>query len=148
MYTKKSLSLFAIFSLLLLAFSCSTNNDEKAEKFPYQFVNSKTEIVGNNQNKMDLFVHSGDMNIDTLTAFCKSQKNKFKTGTFYYVVIFDSKENAVFPNNPLTAEYGMDEEPQKHIRAFYTYNKLNGYSKLNYYEKNKWESTANTIDIK
>jgi len=96
---------------------------------------------------MDLFAYSRDLNIDTLKAFCKSQRNKFETGTFYYVVIFDSKENAVFPNNPLTAEYGIDEEPQKHIRAFYTYNKLNEYSKLDYYEKNKWESTANTVVV-
>jgi len=145
MYTQKKI-LFAIFSLLLIVISCSTNN-EVEEKFPYQFVDTKSETEGNNQNKMDLFAYSGDLNIDTLKAFCKSQRNKFETGTFYYVVIFDSKENAVFPNNPLTAEYGIDEEPQKHIRAFYTYNKLNEYSKLDYYEKNKWESTANTVVV-
>lgn len=147
MYTKKLFSLFAFSSLLFFIISCSTNNNEKEQKFPYQFIDAKAETAGNNQNKMDLFAYSGDLNIDTLKAFCISQRNKFETGTFYYVVIFDTKDNAVFPNNPLTAEYGMDEEPQKHIRAFYTYNKLNGYSKLDYYEKNKWESTANTIDI-
>lgn len=68
-------------------------------------------------------------------------------GTFHYIVFFDAKDNATFPNNPMTAFYGIDEEPQKHIKAYYEYNRLNGYSKLHVYETNSWESIATTYDL-
>jgi len=108
---------------------------------------SKTEAAGNNMNKMELFTTPDNLNIDTLKMFCKDKKGDMTSGTFHYLVFFDSKGNAVFPNNPMTAFYGMDEEPQKHIRAYYEYNRLNGYSKLHVYETNSWESKATTFDL-
>lgn len=141
--------------LVLIATSCSTETEgetkeeTKKEEFtyPYEFINSKSELDGSDVNEMELFAYSGEISIDTLKMFCKEKKQKFTTGVFYYIVIFDKKENAVFPNNPMTAFYGMDEEPQKHIRAYYEYNRLNGYSKLNFYEKSSWESSAKSHDI-
>ena len=115
--------------------------------YPYKFMDSKTETLGNNKNRMELYSYSGELNIDSLKMFCKEHKDKFLSGTFYFLVIFDNVENVIFPTNPFTAEYGIDEEPQKHIKALYTFNRLNGYSKLDYYENNKWESVANSVDI-
>ncbi|MCD4745026.1 MAG: hypothetical protein K8R58_01870 [Bacteroidales bacterium] len=137
-----------VFGILALIFaSCSTGTKKETIQFPYEFVNSKTETAGNNENKMDLYAYSGELNIDTLKMFCKKHKDEFSLGTFYYLVVFDSKKNAVFPSNSFTAAYGIEEEPQKHIRAFYTYNRLNGYSKLDFYKENKWESVAKSEDI-
>lgn len=97
---------------------------------------------------MDLYVYTGSsLILDTLKTLCKDNKQKFTIGKFYYLVVFDSAENAVFPKDPFTSEYGIEEIPQKHIRAIYTYNRVNGYSKLNYYNSNRWEGTAKSDDI-
>lgn len=111
----------------------------------YEFINTKTETTDG--NKIDLYVYSGNLNLDTLKTLCKENKQKFTSGKFYYLVVFDSKENAVFPKDPFTAEYGMEETPQKHIRAIYTYNRINGYSKLDYYDTNRWEGTSKTEEL-
>lgn len=144
----KTLRTLIVLSAVII-YGCSGNQQTKSidnkPDFPFEYVDSKSESGGD--NKMDLYAYSGTINTDSLKLFCKEQKGKYTNGVFYYLVIFDSKENASFPNNPMTAFYGMDEEPQKHIRAYYTYNRLNGYSKLNNYEKNSWESSAEVIDI-
>jgi cephalosporin-C deacetylase-like acetyl esterase len=129
---------------LLTIVSCSTS--PKVD-YPYSKINAKTETAGNNTNTMELYTTPETMNLDTLKMFCKEKKDNMSTGAFHYLVFFDSKDNAVFPNNPMTAFYGIEEEPQKHIRAYFVYNRLNGYSKLNVYETNSWESKASTFDI-
>lgn len=111
----------------------------------YEFVKTKTETTDG--NKMDLYTYSSSLNLDELKALCKENKPKFTSGKFYYLVVFDSTENAVFPKDPFTAEYGMEEVPKKHIKAMYTYNRINGYSKLVYYDSNSWEGTAKTEEI-
>lgn len=112
----------------------------------YQFVNSKTES-DENHNKMDMYTYSGDFDIDNLKTLAQENKAKFNSGTFYYLVVFDNKDNAVFPQDPFTAEYGIEEGPQKHIKAIYTYNKNNGFSEIDYYDTNRWESVAKTVKI-
>ncbi len=121
--------------------------EEQEVSYQYEFIESKTETTGSNTNRMDLYAFSGEIDLMNLKEFLKEKKQGFNNGTFYYVVIFDNQANAIFPQDSFTAAYGLEEEPQKHIRAFYTYNKLNGYSKLDYYEENKWESVAQTEDI-
>ncbi|MBN1532118.1 MAG: hypothetical protein JXA20_05610 [Spirochaetes bacterium] len=137
-----------VFCIVPLSFILACSSQSGSNNYPYKFVNSKIEDVGNNNNKMDLFAFSGKIDVTNLKDFCKTKKNNFKSGTFYFVVIFDDSKNAVFPNSPFTADYGIEEAPQKHIRAYYVYNRVNGYSKLDYYEKNKWESSAISEDIK
>lgn len=105
-------------------------SEKKSEvmKYPYTFLDSKTEEEG--ENKMDIYVADTPLSLDTLKMFCKEMKQGYEYGTFYYVVIFKDREHAAFPNNPFTAQYGMDIEILNHIHAIYEYNRLNGYSKL------------------
>ncbi|MCZ8021402.1 MAG: hypothetical protein O9294_06540 [Cytophagales bacterium] len=132
--------------LLLILIIASCSNISKVQ-YPYTKIESKTEIVGNNTNTMELYSTPNTLNLDTLKMFCKERRDNISSRTFYYLVFFDSKDNAVFPNNPLTALYGTDEKAQKHIRAYFEYNSLNGYSKLHVYETNSWESKKTTFDL-
>ena len=125
----------------MFVIACST---ERRIDYPYTFINQKTE---NGTNTMELYTVPAALNIDTLKMFCLNKKGTISSGTFHYLVFFDAKENAVFPNNPITALYGLDEEPQKHIKAYYIYNRLNGFSELNVYESNSWESKADVIKL-
>lgn len=98
--------------------------------YPYDFINTKSE-----KNAEMLLYSCGDKpNTDTLVMFCKSKKKDFQNGAFHFIVFFDQKGNASFPNNPLTGGHN-DEEQLKHIKAIYTYNYVNGYSKINAYEE-------------
>lgn len=123
--------------------------------YPYKFVNLKYEhigdpkMAGSHVNRMDLYAYSGKFDMDNLTKFLQEKKHQYQFGSeeFYFLVIFDNAANATFPGDPFTAEYGLEEVPQKHIRIFYEFNNLNGYSKLNFYDKNKWESVVKEIDI-
>lgn len=144
----KTLRIFIVLSVTIMCtISCNQHGNSKTsnQTFPYEYIDSKSE--SNGKNKMDLYAYSEKFDIDSLQLFCKQQKKKFTDGTFYYLVIFDSKENASFPNNPMTAFYGMDEEPLRHIRAYFKYNRQNGYSKLTIYEGNAWESAPEIIEI-
>lgn len=155
------------FKTLLIAFivtafisSCGDSNTAKTEttsitsetqkpiEYPFALVDTKKEDRKNDNsyNEMLLFTCGEKPNLDTLQMFCADKKKEFTDGVFHIVVFFDKKENAKFPNNPVTAGY-MDEKPAKHIKALYTFNRVNGYSKLDYYDKNSWESTAKTIEI-
>jgi len=96
---------------------------------------------------MELYTVENEINIDTLKMFCLEKKNDFTNGVFHYIIFFDQKENAVFPSNPFTALYGTDENTMKHIKAYYEYNRMNGYSQLNVFEKNSFESPATTIKL-
>ena len=111
------------------------------KKWPYQFVESKTEQT-RHRDVMDLYAFDGEFDPADLKAFCKERKDKSPAKVFYYVVIFDKAANAKFPSTPFTAQYDGDEEgalKQKHIRAIYCYNKLNGFSELSYHPQNVWE---------
>jgi hypothetical protein len=130
--------------VLLLTFSCS---DTPKINYPYTFVDTKSETSGATENFMELYAIENEINIDTLKMFCLEKKNDFTNGTFHYIVFFDSKENVTFPSNPFTAFYGTDENAMKHIKAYYEYNRMNGYSELRVFEKNSFESPATTIKL-
>ena len=95
---------------------------------------------------MLLYTCGDKPNLDTLKLFCAEKKTEFTDGIFHIVVFFDKKENATFPNNPVTALY-IEDKPMKHIKAVYTFNKANGYSQLDFYEKNSFESPASQNPI-
>jgi hypothetical protein len=126
---------------------------ENKTSYPYKFVKSKDEqigkpnVVGSRVDKMDLYAYSGKFNMADLIKFCQEQKKNFSSNAIYYLVIFDNATNATFPSDPFSSAYGIEETPQKHIRAYYEFNNLNGYSVLNYYDKNKWESRPKETDI-
>lgn len=62
-------------------------------------------------------------------------------------MIFDSAENAKFPTSLFTAQFGADEDSLKHIRAIYEYNRVNGFSELNYYDSNMWSGHATRVKL-
>lgn len=142
------------FSILLttisfiLFLSCSNDNkpDSKNDS-PYEYLDNKQEQAGESYNQMTLYACGDNPEITTMQNFCLDKKQSFTDGVFHILVFFDSKENAVFPSNPITGGY-IEEEPSTHIKAIYTYNRLNGYSKLDFYQQNYWESPSNTYDIK
>ena len=115
----------------------------EVRKWPYQFVATKTERDGL-RDVMDLYSFSGKFDMMELEAFCRERKERSPAKAFYYVVIFDDPTNAVFPNNPFTATFNEEREA-KHVRAIYCYNRLNGFSELDVYELNSWESRPTTI---
>jgi hypothetical protein len=135
---KKNFILLGIVLLVLL--SCTAKLDET----PFVFI----ETGHQEANQMDLYTYTGEFNIEKLKEICLVKKNMLSSGTFYYLVVFDSKETAVFPKTPYTAEYGMEEEAMIHIKAIYAFNRKNGFSELSTYEKNMWESKANNKTLK
>jgi len=67
-----------------------------------------------------------------LVAFCKAFREKDAGRRFSYLVVFKSKETAVYPSQPYTAFYGDDTAVYGQIRFYYEYNKVNGYSNLTF----------------
>ena len=138
---------FVLLALLATIISCTPTENKSAIEYPYTLIDYKEETTGGNTNTMEHLTSTGELNLDTLKLYCIDRKKQMNSGLFNYLVFFDSKDNAVFPNTPFTAEYGMDEEPQKHIQAIYTYNTVNGYSQLTFYENNRWDSSPQTFEI-
>lgn len=141
--------------LLLELQSCSlvANNDSKegikksevastSLTFPYKYVRTKREVRENDEsyNEMTLYVCGKNVNIDTLKMFCKLKKDSISDGVFHIITFFDDRKHALFTKYPVTAMYGTEEGLLKHIKADYTYNTANGYSKLTVYEDNMWVS--------
>lgn len=153
----KIMRLISLIFLVQIILGCSeTRREDKKQEvkvredknYPFELINSKFETIGTNINKMDLYVPLGKLEVNKLKELSKDRKERWVEGAFYFLVVFDHQANAVFPNNPFTAQYGIDEEPQTHIRAIFEYNRVNGYSKLTYYTTNMWEGAPTTIDIK
>jgi hypothetical protein len=113
------------------------------KEWPYEFIGSKTD----GKNVMELYVYSEDFDAEKLKAFCQERKQQSPAKVFYYVVVFDKAASARFPSSPLTAEYGIDEDALRHIRAMYVFNRLNGFSELRRYARNAWESVATRESI-
>jgi hypothetical protein len=108
----------------------------------YEFVDFKVEN-GQWNNEMFLYALRGPYKHVEFRALCLDIKARAKNEAFTFVVLFDKRENAQFPKDPFTAQYGMEEEKCKHIVAFYGMCKFNKYSELeNYHPKNKWEGKA------
>lgn len=108
-----------------------------------KFIKAKAEKAGNYINLMGLHYEPKKIHIEELKELCRNARTFMEDGCmFYYLVVFDSEESAVFPETPFTAMFGAEEEPRKHIKAIYCYNRMNGYSALQMFEKNAWESVA------
>ena len=124
--------------------SIPQNKEEIIEIEYFKRLETKNEENG---NSMSLYVINDTFNLIALKDICYELKENYGPGTFDYIVVFDFEENATFPKNPFTAKYGMDEEPQKHIKAIYEFNNQNGYSKLQVWDSNSWEGVAESWDI-
>jgi hypothetical protein len=146
------------FTFLSLFLGCQTktaekdgsrsSNEQKNLSFQhFGFVDSKVEKRGSNVNTMELYCILDKYDLDELQKLCLDKKESFKNGTFYFLVIFDKKENAAFPSTPFTAAYGTDDELMKHIKALYTYNSVNGHSVLATYDKNMLQSIVKEINL-
>jgi hypothetical protein len=140
-------------------FTCGSSstyrNLEETEKtqpivFPYKYIGDKREERKNDgsYNEMTLYTCGNKVDIDTLKMFCKSKKDSITDGYFHIITFFIDKKHAKFTEFPVTSMYGMDETPAKYIKADYTYNMANGYSKLTVYDKNSWISKGRAFDIK
>ena len=133
-----------VFWFVLLG--CSSESSPISQSFPYQFVANKTESNGH-ENSMELYACSGDIDIPNLREFCLERKRQSSAPAFNYLVVFDDRNNAAFPKSPFTAEYGLEEDVMKHIRAIYVYNRMNGFSEFRYYSENMWASKAMTESL-
>lgn len=153
----KKIKLIAIcFVINIVLNSCGNGNKKNSEEvvlnetkteFPYTYLETKKEDTNdNNYNEMLLYTCGEKPDLENLKLFCTEKKAEFNDGIFHFIVFFDKKENAKFPNNPVTALF-MEDSELKHIKAVYTLNNLNGYSKLDFYEKNNFESPAKSFDI-
>ncbi len=133
---------------LLFPIGCGSGSTEGADgsaSWPYKFVASKTESSGH-RNVMDIFAFAGELDVENMKGFCRARHRKSIAQAFYYVVVFDDAINAGFPSVPFTA-WGADKALALHVRAVCEFNRLNGYSKLTYYENNSWESSGSSVDL-
>ena len=122
---------------------------ESPKRPSFEFVARKSENAGavSGGAIMELYAFSGELDEDALVRFLLRKKNTSSAKVFHYVVVFDGRENAKFPKSPFSALYGVEEDALSHIRALYSYNRLNGFSKVRYHPKNIWGHSAITIDI-
>lgn len=110
-------------------------------------INTKKEIRNDgNFNQMTLFEVDDNISLEELTKYCSEVKPNYNNGYFQILVFFKNADPAKFPDNPVTGMY-MEDADLKNIKATYTINNINGYSKLSYYENNSFESLAQNIDI-
>ena len=131
--------LFRLISLSLAAFFVALTGAHSQQPTPYKFLQTKSEQGG--RDVMELYAFSGKFDPAALKAFCLDRKAKSTARAFYYAVVFDSAANAKFPTSPFTAEYGIQENTLKHIRAIYCYNRVNGFSEVRYHDANIWDHT-------
>jgi len=141
---KRKILLVILITTSLFIFSSAKSENDNS----YKFIKTKFEIItSTNIHKMDLYTYINKFDINSLKKLCKIKKSQFTSGVFYFLVVFDNEENATFPKYPFTADFALEKEVQKHIKAIYTYNRLNGYSKLYYYKKNSYESSPQLEQI-
>jgi len=142
---------------LYLIFSIFINGCSLVPEFPYELIGEKIEkqyfqIDGKSHfrnNKMELYAYEGKIDIENLKLLCLVKRQLWESDAMYYLVLFDKKENANYPTRGgFGGHYGLDDKMSKHIRAYYTYVGLNGYSKLCIYNKNSLESICQEYEIK
>jgi hypothetical protein len=127
----------------------SNNRTGSVVQYPYKYISNKREIRQNDEsyNEMTLYVCGNHLSIDTLKMFCKSKRDSISDGVFHIITFFDDEKYAKFTKYPITSMFGVDKLPARHIKADYTFNRDNGYSKLTVYEKNSWDSKAQEFDV-
>jgi hypothetical protein len=147
----RSCNVLAIILVMGSFIGCDPNTSAKTSKIPeipdgacYEFVDFKIED-GKWQNEMFLYALRGPLKYDEFRALCLDIKSRAKNGAFTFVVLFDKRENASFPKDPFTAQYGMEDEKMRHIIAIYGMNQWNKFSEINsYYPKNMFEGKPKT----
>lgn len=110
----------------------------------------KSKKIGRTDGASDyihLYECGDNPDILNLIDFCKEDKKQKENQFFFVLAFFDSAENSGFPTDPISAGYGDDVNLLRHIKALYTYNQVNGYSKLAYYDDNAYESTPQEVVI-
>ena len=112
-----------------------------------EYINTKREEEKFFYNEMILYSVGEKPDFNEIKEFCITKKQTFKDGAFHILVFFDKKENAKFPNNPVTANFGMDMEILKNIKATYTFNLKNGFSELQISEENALIDQSSIIKI-
>ncbi len=98
-------------------------------------------------NRMTIFYVDSSITSNELVNFCRSNKDDFSSDYLNILVFFKNKNAARFPDNPLSASF-IEENDLIMIKGIYTFNKFNGYSKLDYYSNNAYSSAPQSIDIK
>jgi hypothetical protein len=98
-------------------------------------------------NEMTLFFVDSSITLNELEDFCREEKSNYSNGYFQILVFFKDKKAARFPDNPITATF-IEESDLTKIKAIYTINNFNSYSKLDYYEQNAYTSSSQSVDIK
>lgn len=118
------------------------------DNYNFKYIRSKRENKSEGKiNNMHLYECGGNPDVLEVIDFCKKNKEDREGEFFFMLTFFDQGINAKFPDNPFTADYGLDEDVQRHIKAVYVYNQHNGYSKLSFYESNSWEGEPLIVDI-
>jgi len=114
----------------------------------FKLVDKRTEIRSDGDYNVITLWDAGDkIEIFDIMEWC-SKIDKESYGLFFHFdVFFDSTENAVFPKYPITAEYGLEPEVRKHIKAIYCYCKKNNYSMLKAYNQNSLDGKPTLIPI-
>jgi hypothetical protein len=121
--------------------------DEKKEISIDKIDSKKENRVDGEYNEMTLFTVDSVISLEDLSKYCSEHKSEYSNGYFQILVFFKNKNAVRFPDNPITAEF-MEEKDLKNIKAIYTINNMNGYSKLDYYDNNAYESKVKSVDIK
>lgn len=139
-----------LLTLVLIAYSCQ--NPEPEVSYPYVEVNCKVISYETDANEHCVFAGPSEMNLDTLAMFCKSLKSKSKPDRWFYYYTFICEDSAGtappanFPPHELT-DFEEWEKYYPFIKATYTYNTINGYSKLMLYDSNMWTGSSHKFDI-
>lgn len=111
-----------------------------------KFIESKLEErIGAVPNFICLYECGHFPNIEDLIELCKKEKERAKDERHLVMVFFNKKSNAQFPSD--IAPYIKETKLLKHIKALFTFNQNNGYSRLSYYYKNGLESPGIEIDV-
>lgn len=76
-----------------------------------------------------------EWNEDEFKKLCLSEK-KWAGDGFRCVAVFNKRENAKYPNNPISAMYGMDTNAMRNIVATYECTGFNSFSEATIYQPN------------
>lgn len=113
-----------------------------------RYLKSRREFRSDNQeNVIHLYECGKYPDVLEIIDMCKRETTGKPEEYFFYLVFFDDKTNAGFSAHPATAYYGLEEGYLSHIKAIYEANRINGYSMLNFYESNAFNSPAQQIRI-
>lgn len=88
-------------------------------KYPYEFVDQILQDFEDWQLAAQLYCFSGKIHRENLMEFCESKNGEFPDVPLYKLMLFDERQNAVFP--AFIQDMRLDEWPN-HLRAIYTYN--------------------------